>query len=89
MASQEQLELLKKGVDGWNQWREANPDTPIDLADGDLRGANLKGADLRGANLEGAKLQFSCPRRSSKRPIWRGPSFRRSICRGRNCPARW
>ncbi len=59
MGSQEHLELLKKGVEGWNQWRESNPDVAIDLSDSDLRGTNLKGANLKEANLEGAKLQFA------------------------------
>ncbi len=59
MASQEQVDQLKKGVEGWNQWRTANPDQPIDLSDSDLRGTNLKEANLNGANLAGAKLQFS------------------------------
>ncbi len=59
MPSQEQVDTLKKGVEEWNQWREANPDSEIDLSDGDLRGANLKGANLNGANMAGAKLQFS------------------------------
>ena len=61
MANQEQLEILKQGVEVWNQWRIMNPDTVIDLTDAnlwkaDLIGANLSGADLRGANLTFTKL---------------------------------
>ena len=30
MANQEQLSILKQGVDVWNKWREENPHTIID-----------------------------------------------------------
>lgn len=51
MANEEQVAILKKGVEEWNQWRKDNLGIIIDL-----RGANLSGANLRGANLAGAKL---------------------------------
>jgi hypothetical protein len=41
MANQEQLAILKQGVEVWNKWREENPEVKIDL-----RGVNLSGADL-------------------------------------------
>jgi len=72
MANQEQMEKLKQGVEGWNKWREENPDIKIDLggtdlcwkvslleanlSGADLSGANLREADLSGANLVGANL---------------------------------
>jgi uncharacterized protein YjbI with pentapeptide repeats len=71
MGKTTHLEILKQGVDAWNQWRNEQPSIPIDLSSGvfsgdDLRGANLsravltksnlRGADLRGADLRGATL---------------------------------
>jgi hypothetical protein len=41
MANEEQLEILKQGVEAWNKWREDNPEIKIDLS-----GANLSEADL-------------------------------------------
>lgn len=61
MANEEQLALLKQGVEVWNAWREKNPDIEINLSGADLREidlyiANLSGADLRQAQLEEAFL---------------------------------
>jgi len=51
MANKVHLEILRKGVNAWNQWRVQNPEkTP------DLSGANLPGADLAGANLSMTSL---------------------------------
>jgi uncharacterized protein YjbI with pentapeptide repeats len=62
MANQQHLDILKRGVAEWNQWRAANPPIVPDLRDADLHRAdlveaNLEGADLRGANLEGVHLR--------------------------------
>ncbi len=59
MANEQHLELVKKGVEGWNAWREQNPDEPVDLSGADLRGAKISKANLKGANLKEAKLQFA------------------------------
>jgi uncharacterized protein YjbI with pentapeptide repeats len=67
MANQEQLEILKQGVQAWNQWRQGYPDiirpdlrnadlTGADLSYAHLNGADLWEADLRSANLTGATL---------------------------------
>jgi uncharacterized protein YjbI with pentapeptide repeats len=56
MASEEQLSILKQGVDVWNEWRAQNPYIDIDLGRADLKRADLGGADLAGANLTGALL---------------------------------
>ena len=42
----EQLELLRKGVAAFNEFRQNNPETPIDLIRADLSDANLIRADL-------------------------------------------
>jgi hypothetical protein len=62
MANEKQLEILKQGIDVWNQWREENPDIEIDLisadlASFDLRKADFRAIDLRGADLEKANLR--------------------------------
>jgi hypothetical protein len=52
MANQTQVEILKKGVDVWNQWRKDNPREEIDLQKADFYGASLNGVDLSNANLQ-------------------------------------
>jgi hypothetical protein len=66
MADKEQLAIIKKGVDAWNEWREKNRLIIVDLIGADLRNITLSGAnlekvelfeaDLRGANLADANL---------------------------------
>ena len=57
MANQEHLDILKQGVEAWNEWRESNPKiTTRDLSGADLIEANLSGANLIGANLIEANL---------------------------------
>lgn len=71
MANPEHLEILKQGVEVWNEWRKEHPKITLDLRgiafDGadlsradfsraDLRGAHLRGAHLGGAELRGAEL---------------------------------
>ena len=69
MANEEQLAILRQGVDVWNRWRENNPWTKIDLSGANLQniylknvhlhGANLGSVNLRGANLSNAMLGAS------------------------------
>jgi uncharacterized protein YjbI with pentapeptide repeats len=66
MADQEQLDILKQGVEVWNQWRNKHayirPDLSranlhrASLADANLSGASLADADLSEAHLEKADL---------------------------------
>ena len=56
MANEEQLKILKQGVDAWNQWRGRNPDIQPDLTGANLSKANLIEADLRKADLSEADL---------------------------------
>ena len=61
MANPEHLEVLKQGVEPWNQWRQEHPDVLPDLSDAllqqaKLSGANLSRADLRRADLREADL---------------------------------
>lgn len=62
MAIPQHLDVLKKGVQAWNDWRSKNPDDEPDLAGAklsaaDLREANLRETDLRWADLSGANLR--------------------------------
>ena len=64
MANRNQLEVLKHGVNAWNEWRAGNvgvrPDlTAAHLLGLDLMGANFAQADLRKADLRGTNLSDS------------------------------
>ncbi|MBN3519314.1 pentapeptide repeat-containing protein [Algoriphagus lutimaris] len=69
MANQEQLEILKKGIGEWNEWRKNNPEIYLDLSYANLKdylfvdssnqsgmyGINLKGVNLQGVDLSNAQ----------------------------------
>lgn len=62
MADENHLEILKQGVEAWNQWLrdtlEIHPDlSEADLSRADLRKANLSGANLSGADFRHARLR--------------------------------
>lgn len=67
MANQEQLDILKQGVEVWNTWRKEHLDIRPDLINANLHGAylreislteaNLSKADLTKADLRGANLK--------------------------------
>ena len=69
VANEEQLAILKQGVDVWNKWRKDNRGVEIDLrktnlseanlSEANLFRANLRGSDLTGAILNGANLSFA------------------------------
>jgi uncharacterized protein YjbI with pentapeptide repeats len=57
MANKKHLDILKQGVEVWNQWRKEHPGirpnlSGIFLSSADLSGANLTEADLRNAQLK-------------------------------------
>jgi uncharacterized protein YjbI with pentapeptide repeats len=56
MANQEHLDILKKGVELWNTWREYHQEIKPDLSGADLSRADLSMVDLRAANLIKADL---------------------------------
>ena len=56
MANPEHLEILKQGVEAWNEWRRENPKTSPDLARPNLIEADFRELDLSGANLSNADL---------------------------------
>lgn len=53
MADKYHLEILAKGVEEWNRWREHNPRITPDLTNAALAGADLRGADLVFADMGG------------------------------------
>ena len=67
MANKQHLDILKRSVDAWNEWRQENPSLSPDLARADLSQADLAvanlvgcrmlGVDLVGANLRSADLR--------------------------------
>lgn len=56
MANQEQLEILKQGVEVWNGWRQKNPEVRINLSEADLGKAQLAGVNLSRARLRKANF---------------------------------
>lgn len=56
MANQEHLEILRQGVEAWNQWRKEHPDVMPALDSANLSNFNLCGANLRGACLNDSDL---------------------------------
>src|SRR6266496_5344778 len=64
MANQEHLDILKQGVEMWNQWREEHPNIRPDLREaylmkGRFFGANFTLVDLHKAELSFANLCFA------------------------------
>jgi uncharacterized protein YjbI with pentapeptide repeats len=56
MADHSHLDILKEGVEAWNEWRTQNPSITPDLSASNLLMADLSGANLSQANLSGAML---------------------------------
>lgn len=61
MANEEQLAILRQGVEVWNKWREENKKVKIDLngaelIDAELSGVNFSNAHLTNINLSKAHL---------------------------------
>jgi uncharacterized protein YjbI with pentapeptide repeats len=56
MANQKHLDILKQGVEAWNQWRKEHPVIQPDLSNADLRSVDLRGINLSGVVLSRAKL---------------------------------
>jgi uncharacterized protein YjbI with pentapeptide repeats len=54
VANEEHLQIIRQGVDVWNEWRLDNLELRPDLSGADFSGADLSRADLRRAVLTGA-----------------------------------
>jgi len=55
MANEEQLSILKRGVDAWNKWRY-EVDEYLDLSNVDLRSLTLSGADFTDVSFSRTNL---------------------------------
>lgn len=51
-----QVELLRSGVEKWNEWRRTNPEVIPELCSVDLSGLRLRGVNFSRTNLTGAIL---------------------------------
>jgi hypothetical protein len=56
MANDRHLEILRQGVDSWNQWRDEHHLVIPDLRDLDFAGASLININFHGTHLGGANL---------------------------------
>ena len=65
MPAEEHLQIIRQGVDVWNEWREKNPELIPDLHRANLDGANLNRANLIQANLIQAKPPRGEPQRGA------------------------
>ncbi|GHO91513.1 hypothetical protein KSF_015610 [Reticulibacter mediterranei] len=59
MAKQEHFDVLKQGVQVWNQWRQEHLGIRPQLSYAQLSYASLTGANLTDANLDGANLSHA------------------------------
>ena len=67
---------LKKGVDSWNRWREANPRVRPDLKGAHLENVNLDGANLKNTTFGG--------RYQANRNDWRDCKIKNASFKGAN-----
>ena len=59
MASPKHLEILKQGVEVWNEWRDQHKNVIPDFRGADLKFINLANANLSIANLRTAKFSYT------------------------------
>ena len=57
MAAEEHIQIIRQGVNVWNECRQKNPELIPDLHGADLIQANLDRAKLDKAKLKGAKFR--------------------------------
>ncbi len=81
MANPEHLEILKQGVERWNEWRKEHPEVRPDLSEAEFAGRNLNGANLSGADLAGANfLQANLSKAKLRRASLRGVNLTSANC---------
>jgi hypothetical protein len=64
MANLEHVEILMRGVDAWNEWRQRNLSTLPDLVGADLRGSQLDHVNFHNADLDRADLSHASLRKA-------------------------
>jgi hypothetical protein len=60
MANADHIELVRRGVHVFNEWRRANPSQTPDLSGAELPGLKLPGINLQDANLDHAVVPMRC-----------------------------
>ncbi|NIP37747.1 MAG: pentapeptide repeat-containing protein [Candidatus Dadabacteria bacterium] len=75
MSNETHLEILKKGAEKWNEWREENPGVIPDFS-----WANMPEMELSGYNLEDANLKLAF----CKGCNFAGSNFKNSYLYGAN-----
>lgn len=55
----EHVEIVQRGKEAIDEWRQAHPEEQLDLSEANLSNANLSDANLAGANLVGANLSYA------------------------------
>jgi hypothetical protein len=58
MANQKHGDVLRQGVEIWNQWREEHPDIQPDLNNANLRKIALGGTNLFGVGIRKAHVDY-------------------------------
>jgi hypothetical protein len=56
VASEEHLQIIRQGVEIWNERRQKNPELIPDLSEADLEKANFRKANLCDSNLSKVNL---------------------------------
>jgi len=56
MANQDHLDILKQGIDVWNQWKQKHLDIAPDFIGSSLFDANFHQANFQGASFNNANL---------------------------------
>jgi len=59
MADPKHLEILNRGVDVWNEWRENNPDIRPDLKEANFFKTTLSGANFFNTILSRAEFHIA------------------------------
>jgi uncharacterized protein YjbI with pentapeptide repeats len=67
MENPEHVDILRLGVEIWNEWRVQNPETVPDLSNVTLIDDDLSGADLHNVNLHQADLRGTILRQANLR----------------------
>jgi uncharacterized protein YjbI with pentapeptide repeats len=81
MANPEHLEILKQGVEQWNEWRKEHPEVRPDLSKAEFAGRNLSGANFSGTDLAGTNfLQANLSKSKLRRARLRGVNLRSANC---------
>jgi len=90
MANEEHLQIIRQGVDVWNEWRQKNPELVPDLSGAHPYEANFSGTDLGEAILRGVCAHQCRRKRTAQRQNGDGrqktTDMERYQSHGNQCP---